>query len=166
MADHTLLVQIDMSKAFDMVSHEKLLKGLNKTTLPDGIKRWFNCYLSGRQSRVNFRNATSSARNVRTGVPQGAVTSPILFNFYLSDLPPIPNDVFMIQYADDISIFVKGTNISTLSVRANQFLASLTDFLDERQLVVSPKKSTVTWFTPATAEANLHPNISIKGEPV
>ena len=165
-AHRTLLVQIDMSKAFDMVSHEKLLDDLNQTTLPDGIKRWFNSYLSGRQSRVNFRNATSNSRNVRTGVPQGAVTSPILFNFYLSNLPPIPDDVFVIQYADDISIFVKGNNVDTLSARANTFLAHLADFLDERQLVVSPEKSTVTWFTPATAEANLKPNITIKGVPV
>ena len=165
-ADRTLLVQIDLSKAFDMVSHEKLLKGLNQTTLPGGIKRWFNCYLSGRQSRVNFRNATSTSRNVRTGVPQGAVTSPILFNFYLSDLPPIPNDVFLIQYADDISIFLKGTDVKALSAKANAFLQCMADFLEERQLVVSPEKSTVTWFTPATAEANLHPDINIKGVPV
>merc|ERR1711860_264122 len=149
-----------------MVSHEKLLKGLNQTTLPGGIKRWFNCYLSGRQSRVNFRNATSTSRNVSTGVPQGAVTSPILFNFYLSDLPPIPNDVFLIQYADDISIFLKGTDVKALSAKANAFLQCMADFLEERQLVVSPEKSTVTWFPPATAEANLHPDINIKGVPV
>ena len=75
--NRTVLLQIDLSKAFDMVNHEKLIKDLNQTTLPEATKRWFSCYLHGRQSRVSFRNTTSSARNVRTGVPQGAVTSPI-----------------------------------------------------------------------------------------
>ena len=165
-ADRTLLVQIDLSKAFDMVSHEKLLKDLNNTTLPGYIKRWMKSYLHGRQSRVNFRNVTSTAKNVRRGVPQGAVTSPILFNFYLSQLPPIPTDVKLIQYADDISIYIKGTNVTTLSKTVNSFLNTLTEFLDERELIVSPEKSTVTWFTPATAEANIQPVVFIKNKPV
>ena len=37
-ADRTLLVQIDLSKAFDMVSHKKLLVDLYNLDLPDGIK--------------------------------------------------------------------------------------------------------------------------------
>ena len=84
--DRTILLQIDLSKAFDIVSHEKLLKDLEKTTLPDPLKRWFNCYLQGKQSRVKFRG------NCKTGVPQGAVSSPILFYFYMSALPT-PHDM-------------------------------------------------------------------------
>ena len=95
--NRTILLQIDLSKA---VSHEKVLKDLDETTLPEATKRWFSCYLHGRQSRVSFRNMTS-ARNVRTGVPQGVVTSPILFNFYLTKLPTPPKNVKLIQYADD-----------------------------------------------------------------
>ena len=68
--NRTLLLQIYLSKAFDMVSHEKLLKDLNNTSLPDHLKRWFNCYLHGQQSKVNFRNQTSTSRNIHTGVPQ------------------------------------------------------------------------------------------------
>ena len=120
-ANRTLLVQIDLSKAFDMVSHEKLLKDINTTTLPEGLKRWLSSYLHGRQSRVNFRNETSKSKNVRRGVPQGAVTSPILFNFYLSNLPKIPKGIHLIQYADDISIYTLGTNVKTLSTKINKF---------------------------------------------
>ena len=131
-ADRTLLVQIDMSKAFDMVSHEKLMTDINNSDLPEGIKRWYNCYIHGRQSRVNFRNTTSSTRNVRTGVPQGAVTSPILFNFYLRDLPPPPRGIQVIQYADDISIYIKGTNITQLTTEINKYMNTLAEFLEER----------------------------------
>ena len=107
-----LLLQIDLSKVFDMVSHEKLLSDLNKTTLPEYLKRWFATYLLGRQSKVTFRNATSTTRNVRTGVPQGAVTSPLLFNFYLSKLPLPPQGVKIIQYADDVSVYTSGHDLA------------------------------------------------------
>ena len=67
----TILLQIDLSKAFDMVNHDKLIKDLNESSLPSFVKRWLSCYLRGRQSTVNFRNKTSTSRNVRIGVPQG-----------------------------------------------------------------------------------------------
>ena len=160
--DRTVLVQLDLSKAFDMVSHDKLIKSLNDTTLPPNVKRWMNSYLRGRTSRVKFRDKTSSSRNVRVGVPQGAVSSPLLFSFYLSKIPTPPEDVKIIQYADDISIYSSDVNINTICNRINPYLESLASFLEERELLVSPEKSTVTLFTPDTKEAKIHPKIQLK----
>ena len=112
-----------------MVSHEKLLKDLDNTTLPDPLKRWLNCYLHGRQSRVNFRGQTSSSRNVKTGVPQGAVSSPILFNFYISNLPTPPDRVKTIQYADDISIYICGTDLENMTKIINDYVGKLLTYL-------------------------------------
>ena len=159
--NRTVLLQIDLSKAFDMVSHDKLLKDLNQSNLPSSMKRWFCCYLKGRQSKVNFRNVLSSSRNVRTGVPQGAVTSPILFNFYLKNLPKPPDGIHVIQYADDISIYTSGTNINALTRAINSYVPNLLNFLKERELLVSPEKSTVTLFTPDTKEAKIHPQVKM-----
>ena len=156
--DRTVLLQIDLTKAFDMVSHSKLLDDLNNSTLPPSIKRWLNSYLHGRQAKVNFRNKTSSSRNVRTGVPQGAVISPVLFNFYLTKMPSPPPNLKIIQYADDISIYAAGTNITALAADITTFTKQVVAYLEERELQISPEKSTTTLFTPDTKEANLHPN--------
>ena len=164
--DRTVLLQIDLSKAFDMVSHEKLLKDLNQTTLPEPIKRWLNCYLHGRQSRVQFRNETSSARNVKSGVPQGAVTSPLLFNFYISLLPVPPSGVYIVQYADDISVYSSGTDINKLTNNINIYIKKVLAFLGDRELEVSPSKSTVTLFTPDTKEAKIHPQVKMDNKVV
>jgi hypothetical protein len=162
--DRTVLLQLDLSKAFDMVSHNKLLQGLNESSLPPEIKRWFNGYLHGRQSRVKFRNKTSSSRNVKTGVPQGAVTSPKLFNFYLAKIPTPPEGVFIIQYADDMSVYSSGKSIPALSAAINGYVPSLTEFLRERELLVSPEKSTVTLFTPDTKEFKIHPQVYVENQ--
>ena len=145
--DRTVLLQIDLSKAFDMVNHDKLIKDLDESALPPSLKRWFSCYLRGRQSKVNFRNHLSKGRNVRVGVPQGAVTSPILFNFYLHNLPKPPDNVQVIQYADDISIYATGKPIHGLTNAINFYIPSVLAFLEEHELKVSPTKS-VTLFTP------------------
>ena len=159
--DRTVLLQIDLSKAFDMVSHDKLLNDLGQSPLPDSLKRWFCCYLKGRQSRVNFRNTTSKCRNVKAGVPQGAVTSPILFNYYLRNLPNPPKGIQVVQYADDISIYATGLDIDALTEAINAYVPKVIDFLSERELTVSPEKSTVTLFTPDTKEYKIHPQVKI-----
>ena len=162
--DRTVLVQIDLSKAFDMVNHDKLLKGLDETDLPPHLKRWMNCYMKGRQSKVQFRNVKSTSRNVRAGVPQGAVTSPLLFSFYLALLPIPPEGISIIQYADDISIYSSGTDIQLITNRLNNYLNTLSDFLEERELVVSPEKSTVTLFSPDTKDFKIHPKIYLRNQ--
>ena len=164
--DRTVLLQLDLSKAFDMVSLDKLIQDLDQTSLPSAIKRWFSCYLRGRQSKVHFRNSESGKRNVRTGVPQGAVTSPILFNFYLRGLPTPPEGIFVVQYADDISIYATGNNIPDLVKKINDYANHVIDFLEERELMVSAEKSTVTLFTPDTKQYNLCPQVQLRGKPV
>ena len=116
--------------------------------------------------KVSFRNKLSSSRKVLTGVPQGAVSSPISFNFYLANLPPAPPGIKVIQYADDISIYTSGTSIKNMCTHINSYINLVTDYLEERELLVSTEKLMVTLFTPDTHEFDVHPKIKIKGETI
>ena len=162
----TILLQLDMSKAFDMVNLSKLQQDLNTSPLPPAIKRWMNTYLRGRQSRVNFRNKTSNSRNVKTGVPQGAVTSPILFNYYLSKMPTPPSNIKLIQYADDISIYATGPVIGDLCKAINSYTEDVVAYLESRELQLSAEKSTVTLFTNDNSQFNIAPDIFVKNQKV
>ena len=86
-AQRSILVALDLSKAFDMVDHAILLKDIYDSTLPNIIKRWLANYMSGRQSYVEFRGSNSKPRINKQGVPQGCVLSPLLFNLYVSKMP-------------------------------------------------------------------------------
>ncbi|XP_049318515.1 probable RNA-directed DNA polymerase from transposon X-element isoform X1 [Bactrocera dorsalis] len=59
--ERTILVALDLSKAFDTVNHTTLLQDIEKTTLPPGLKRWTMNYLNGRQSSVLFRGETGGS---------------------------------------------------------------------------------------------------------
>jgi exonuclease III len=67
----TIAVALDLSKAFDMVNHDLLLRDILESSLPNHVKRWIYSYLRGRQTYVEFRNTTSKHRVVKQGVPQG-----------------------------------------------------------------------------------------------
>ena len=114
-----------------------------------------------------FRNKTSSTHiyNVKNGLPQWSVTSPILFNFYLCNLPLPPDGIRIKKYAHDISIIVSVLALS-LSNKINRYISTVTSFLEEQELVISPEKSTVTLFSHDPAEYKTRPNIQVKDQQI
>ena len=116
-ADRTVLVTLDLSKAFDMVCHRTLLEKLSRTSLPPSLTRWLSGYLTGRQARTLFRGETSPARIVRTGVPQGSVISPTLFNSCVGSLTSPPEGVNVVSYADDVTPWASGPKINIITAK-------------------------------------------------
>ena len=162
----TLLLAVDLSKAFDTVNITKLTEKIQQSTLPPSIIKWLAAYLRGRFCKTVYNGQTSSGRKVHFGVPQGGVLSPLLFNTYIADIPPPPPGIEIVCYADDLSLFATGSNITTLTRLLNSYTPDLFRFFQQLELNISPSKSTTTLFSPATREHNRKPRIVINGTAV
>ena len=164
--DRTVVVAIDLSKAFDTVNHELLLKDILGLNLNNNIKRFLSAYLRGRQTYVEFRNKRSKFRKMRQGVPQGGVLSPVLFNLYMSKMPPPPTGIHLITYADDSNVLTSGTDIKKMCNDLNNYLQILDSWFKDRNLFISPAKSTATLFSTAPNEMNIKLPIEINNQTV
>ena len=100
----TINVALDMSKTFDPINIHTLINKLLQTNIPDTIIKLIANYIKGRKAYTTYRNHTSKQRQFKTGVPQGGVLSPTVFNIYTADLPPPRAPVQVMSYADDITI--------------------------------------------------------------
>ena len=78
----TITVALDMSKAFDTINIHTLIRKLLQTNIPGTIIKFIANYIKGRKAYTTYRNHTFKQRQFKTGVPQGGVLSPTLFNIY------------------------------------------------------------------------------------
>ena len=70
---------IDLSKAFDTLSHAQIIKNLPCYGIRGKEKDLFVNYLFNRKQAVHFGSDLSKPHNVTCGVPQGSILGPLLF---------------------------------------------------------------------------------------
>ena len=99
------VVYLDLFKAFDTVSHSLLLHKLAAAGVNGSLFQWFKDDLTNRSQKVFMKGATSSSLNVLSGVPQGSILRPLLFLWYINDLPDeLSSSTLVFLFADDTKL--------------------------------------------------------------
>ncbi|KNG79995.1 putative reverse transcriptase [Aspergillus nomiae NRRL 13137] len=85
------MVLLDVSGAFDNVSHTRLLFNLRQLRLGH-FADWLQSFLTNRSTRISLAGELSSEFSTPTGIPQGSPLSPILYLVYNT---PLIRDLFV-----------------------------------------------------------------------
>lgn len=151
-------IYLDLSKAFDVVPHDRLLKALNSIGFDVPSRNLMFSYLSDRVQAVKVGNKLSGNLTVRTGVPQGSLLGPLLFAIFVNDCNRMLANAFtkIVQYADDTCIITSADSKEELVTRTEQNLTAAKRYFTSLGLKLNVSK---TQFVPATNSATLAENV-------
>lgn len=148
----SIAIFLDLQKAFDTVSHLKLIEKLENIGIRGQQLNLFKNYLTNRQQSVKIDGEVSSAKIIETGVPQGTVLGPILFLIYLNEMFYLNDDYEIISFADDTVLLCSGDNWEKAYEEADKIITSIKQWLDENLLSLNLKKTKYITFAPSRAD--------------
>ena len=102
---------MDLSKAFDTFNHNLLIAKLGAYGFETDALRYMKSYLTNRKQRVRVNKTFSEWERITTGVPQGSILGPLLFNIFLNDLFLFVSNASLSNYADDNTLYTFGDNL-------------------------------------------------------
>ena len=141
----SIMVLLDMPKAFNSIRHDILLSKLQNLDFSHGALEWFQSYLSNRQQCVRIGDAVSKVLPLESGVPQGSILGPVLLTIYVNDLLSVPKRCPSASYVDDCKLYLSFSPVElTMSISAlNEDLMRISQWCCKNSLLINPDKTKV-----------------------
>lgn len=151
---------IDLKKAFDTISHSKLIKKLHNLGITGPALKIFESYLSDRQQIVKIGDFKSSPQQLSYGIPQGSIIGPLLFLIYVNDISNVGLTGHLTMYADDTCLFYYGHNLKNIIDEAQKDLDLLNMWFLHNLLTINVAKTSYMIF--AAKNKKILDNIPLK----
>ena len=101
--------------------------------VPKCMIRWFKSFLEDRKAQVRLGHGKSKWMRLQQGLPQGAVSSPVLLLLYVNKWDNLQEDIVEYSgFADDIAVWAKGTDLGDLRDRLEKVLRKIEKWAGEK----------------------------------
>ena len=133
-------ILMDLSKAYDCISHELLIAklecyGINK----DSLKLLLD-YLTHQKHRTKIGSSFSSWYDIDTGVPQGSILGPLLFNIFINDLFFSITESEVCNFADDNTLYCGDKNLNCVLTNLKYDLRNVMEWFKVNSLKANADK--------------------------
>ena len=146
----SIIVNLDLSKAFDTVNVSEIL--------PAKLKHYFSnektvnlisSFFKNRQQYVQFADniKSTTANNFDISVVQGSALGPNCFSLYINDLPH-STSMTSVLFADDTNLILSGSKLNELAAKVNEELCNIKQFLTANKLSLNTSKTTFSVIPP------------------
>ena len=136
---------LDFSKAFDTVSHSKLLYKLNHYGIRNNTLNWIESWITNRTQQVVLNGATSNQVQVKSGVPQGTVMGSLMFLLFINDIAERTQSQVRL-FADDCLVY-RNINTNSDSLVFQRDLDLLCEWASQWQMRFNEKKCYILHIT-------------------
>ena len=144
-------ILLDLSKAYDVINHNRLLDKLDSYGIRGSVNKWFQSYVTNRtqfveitqtdRSKYTQHRFQSSWRVILYGVPQGSILRPpFVFNIYQWSTIKYSRSKID-SYADDTTVFVVDRNEEALQTKLSLVMKQLENWFLKNDLFINTTKT-------------------------
>ena len=133
-------VLMDLSKSFDCIPHDLVIAKFYAYGLSEETTTFFYSYLNRTGQRVRISDIRSSLQVLISGVPQGSILSPIVFNIFLNDLLEILKNSDVYNFADEITVSIASKIRDTLLETLKNESESAVNWFRNNNVIENPDK--------------------------
>jgi hypothetical protein len=153
---------VDLRKAFDCVNHSILLRKLRCAGIGEKNYEMFASYLNDRKQFIEMNSLSSTMLTIKSGIPQGSLIGPILFNFYVNDLFRLSLHGTLQMYADDTVLTYHHTCYQRMFEMMNEDLVIIDNWLLRNSLTINVKKTEYIVFDSGRATGGSQPQVAFQ----
>jgi ribonuclease HI len=160
------LLMLDVSGAYDNVSHDRLLHNLKKRRLGHFVP-WVKALLTNRSTRIRMPEGMSDTIPTPTGIPQGSPISPILYLIYNADLiESCGNGVNGSGWVDDVGFMAKGDSERETIRKLRAACHKADQWAEKHASVFDPKKYALIHFVNTKEVDPQYTSLNLRGHSV
>lgn len=131
---------MDLSKAFDCISHDLLIAKLNAYGFHKSALKYIYSYLKGRRQCVKINGICSTYLTLTAGVPKGSILGPIFFNIFINDFYHFFTEASLYGFADDHTLSAESKSLETLKAILSRESNVAIDWLNNNKMLANPSK--------------------------
>ena len=135
-----VVILTDLSKAFDTINHSLLLTKLEAYGFSMTSLKLMQNYLCNQFQRTSVNASFSDWKEIETGVLQGSVLRPLLFNIFLNDIFYFINNGNLCNYADDNILYSIGKSLNMVKENLKINFLIMREWFYENHMVLNPWK--------------------------
>jgi hypothetical protein len=137
---YIVAILMDLSKAFDCLSHDLILLKLEAHGLSEKSINLLNSYLSGRKQRVKVKHICSSFETVYKGVPQASILGPNPFKIFINDIFYSVDFSTIYNYADDNTLSYADYDLKNVVSKLESDSQKMLDWFANNLMQANPDK--------------------------
>ena len=157
-------VLMDLSKAFDCIPHDLLIAKLAAYGFEEKTLLYIYSYLENRKQCVKINNINSNFQTIKSGVPQGSIVGPILFNIFFNDFFFFLCNVSVHNFADVNTLSSFARTVKNLARILEYESSCAINWFRDNSMIFNPDKFKVILLDKRNSDLHLNENITVDNE--
>ena len=133
-------VLMDLSKAFYSLPHDLLLAKLEAYGFERKTLKFIYSHLTNRKQAVKIKGFVGILEQIISGVPQGSILCPVLFNIFMNDRLYFIDSEHLHNFADDNTLSDHADCIDELVNNLERSSAKAIEWMFNNQMIANPSK--------------------------